>query len=222
MEAGRSVVSMLETPKKLTFQFKSKGRKEPISQLKTIIQEEFPLTLGKVSLSILFILQLTKWGLSTLGRIICCPQSTGTNTLMDTPTVMSGHPTVQSSWHKKFTITGIHSHGHQTIGYGCYKCSDSGEEESLLIQNVLCASTLRDVCSSLSRAAREAQWRADMCEISSLQSTLFSPLPAHKPGYRALATHSIFSFRVLLIFRWPLSAYCEPQVKGKTRLVVTH
>lgn len=30
-------------------------------------------------------------------------------------------------------------------------------EESLLIQNVLCASTLRDVCLSLSRAPREAQ-----------------------------------------------------------------
>ena len=73
---------------------------------------------SKLSFTQLFILlrsPMIRWGLSTLGRAICCALSTDSNvnlsrnTFTDTSRIIfnqiSGYPVAQSSWHIKLTIT---------------------------------------------------------------------------------------------------------------------
>lgn len=83
----------------------------------SVMQEEFFLTHGRVSLLFYSGLQLIRWGPSTLARAICFTQSTNSNanftqkyphryTLDVWP--ISGHPMTQSSWLIKLISIGIY------------------------------------------------------------------------------------------------------------------
>ena len=72
------IASRHNTQEELMFQFEPESRKNPVSCLKAIRQEEFPLIWGK---GILFFscLQLIGCGPPTLGRAVCFTQSTDSN-----------------------------------------------------------------------------------------------------------------------------------------------
>ena len=69
----------LETQEGPAFQFESKGRKRPMSQLPAVRQGEFTLTLGRASLSVLFRSSPDWMRPITLRRAICFTPSTDSN-----------------------------------------------------------------------------------------------------------------------------------------------
>ena len=106
--------SGIEAQEEMMFQFKSKSRKRPVSRIRGSQQEEFSLTLNKLSLLFHLALQLIGWGSPMLGRAIFFTQSTDVNvrliqnTLTETLWIVFdqifGHPVVKSRWHINLTI----------------------------------------------------------------------------------------------------------------------
>lgn len=97
----------LETQEELIFQFESKDRKSPISQLKVVRQAEFPLSLIEVS-NWLDEDHTHQGGQSALPSLLIQLLISSRNNPIYIPRIMfdkmSGHPAAQSSWHIKFTI----------------------------------------------------------------------------------------------------------------------
>ena len=158
--SSKSTVNMVETLKTLA-PVPVQSQERTGVPLMAVSQEEFPLSLGRVSLSGLCVLPLTERGSFTRKRAICCTQSTGSNSNLiqkcpprpgtDTPRVMVN----QMLGTLELTIPGENTQGQQAIHYGWHKSSDTRKEEMLLIQSVFSADTSRDVGLRSSCAPRE-------------------------------------------------------------------
>ena len=118
-ESWRSIVPAqipagLRPRRRWCFSSSPKSRKRPVSRIRGSQQEEFSLTLNKLSLLFHLALQLIGWGSPMLGRAIFFTQSTDVNvrliqnTLTETLWIVFdqifGHPVVKSRWHINLTI----------------------------------------------------------------------------------------------------------------------